>query len=152
MSLSLLQQNLLNRYQRDFPLSATPFADIAEQLGVDEQDVLAAYAELSERKLVSRIGPVIAPNTIGQSALAAMQVPDEDIEAVADCVNRFAEVNHNYQREHDYNLWFVITASSQSHLQAVSEQITAQTGYPVMLLPMLADYYIDLGFELDWTC
>jgi siroheme decarboxylase len=114
--------------------------------------VLEAYRELQQQHYISRIGPVIAPNRIGQSALAAMSVPETEIERVARLVNDFAEVNHNYQREHQFNLWFVLTADNQPHLQRVAQDISHAAGYPLMLLPMLTDYYIDLGFELDWSC
>ena len=70
--LSALHKQLLNNYQQDFPLSLTPYLDIANQLGVAESEVLTAFQALAAEKLISRIGPVIAPNRLGTSALAAM--------------------------------------------------------------------------------
>lgn len=147
--LPALHKRLLNDYQQDFPLSPTPFLDIAEDLGVAESEVLQAYAELSEQKLISRIGPVIAPNSIGSSALVAMAVPEADLPRVAEIVSGYRQVNHNYERENRFNLWFVAVADDDSHLQALIADIEGRTGYPAMLLPMLADYYINLGFELE---
>ncbi|MDD1622441.1 MAG: Lrp/AsnC family transcriptional regulator [Methylococcaceae bacterium] len=147
--LSPLHKQLLNDYQQDFPLSPTPYRDIAEQLGVTEDQVLRAFRELSERQLISRIGPVIAPNSIGSSALVAMAVPDYDLEWVAEMISAYPEVNHNYERENRFNLWFVAVADDERHLRAVIEDIEHRTGYKTMLLPMLADYYINLGFELE---
>lgn len=147
--LAPLHKRLLNDYQQDFPLSPTPYRDIAEQLGVSEDEVLNAFQTLSEQQMISRIGPVIAPNSIGNSALVAMAVPDTDLARVAEVVSAYPEVNHNYERENRFNLWFVLIADSEAHLKAVIADIEAQTGYSAMLLPMLADYFINLGFELN---
>lgn len=147
--LAPLHKHLLNDYQQDFPLSATPYRDIAEQLGVSEDEVLNAFHALSEQHMISRIGPVIAPNSIGNSALVAMAVPEADLSRVAELVSAYPEVNHNYERENRFNLWFVVVADDNRHLQMVIADIERQTGYQAMLLPMLADYFINLGFELD---
>jgi DNA-binding Lrp family transcriptional regulator len=147
--LAPLHKRLLNDYQQDFPLSPTPYRDIAEQLGVSEDEVLNAFQALFEQQMISRIGPVIAPNSIGNSALVAMTVPEDDLSRVAELVSAFPEVNHNYERENRFNLWFVVVADDDRHLRAVIADIEIKTGYPAMLLPMLADYFINLGFELN---
>ncbi len=149
--LNELQKRLLNDYQRDFPLSSQPYRDIAAELGVAEAEVLTALQYLIDQGYISRVGPVIAPNRVGSSALVAMRVPPERLQQVAEWISRFPEVNHNYEREHHYNLWFVLIASDRQHLQAVLDEIEKQTAVPAMQLPMLTDYGIDLGFELDWN-
>ena len=148
---SELEQHLLNDFQHDISLSATPFADMANQLGVSEDEVIQTLQSLQERGVISRIGPVFRPNRIGVSTLAAMSVPEEDLACVARIVSAFPEVNHNYEREHEYNLWFVVTASSEEHLDIVLYEIEQHTEYPLMSLPMLDDYFIDLGFKLKWA-
>jgi DNA-binding Lrp family transcriptional regulator len=147
--LTTLHKQLLNDYQQDFPLSARPYLDIADALGVTEADVLSAFAELNNNNFISRIGPVIPPNHIGVSALIAMSVPKQQLQAVADKISAYREVNHNYEREHRLNLWFVVIASDAEHLRAVIDSIEQETSYPAMLLPMLDDFFIDLGFKLD---
>lgn len=147
--LAALHKHLLNDYQQDFPLSPTPYRDIAEQLGVTEDDVLAAFQSLSEQQMISRIGPVIAPNSIGCSALVAMAVPEYDLARVAALVSEYSEVNHNYERENRFNLWFVAVADNEAELKKVIADMEHKTGYPAMLLPMLVDYFINLGFELN---
>ncbi|MGB8145751.1 MAG: Lrp/AsnC family transcriptional regulator, partial [Chromatiaceae bacterium] len=82
---------------------------------------------------------------------AAMAVPPERLAEVATLVNGFPEVNHNYEREHDFNLWFVLTAPDQTRLEQVLDEIGRRAGLPVLDLPMLAEYHIDLGFPLQWT-
>jgi DNA-binding Lrp family transcriptional regulator len=147
--LTTLHKQLLNDYQHDFPLSARPYQDIADALDVTEAEVLAAFTELSDNNLISRIGPVIPPNHIGVSALVAMSVPEQQLHSVADKISAHPEVNHNYEREHRLNLWFVVIASDAEHLREVIASIEQETSYPAMLLPMLDDFFIDLGFKLD---
>ena len=148
---SALEQHLLNDYQRDMALSATPYADMAKQLGVSEEKILESINSLQDRGVISRVGPVFRPNRIGVSTLAAMAIPEQDVECVARIISAFPEVNHNYQRDHEYNLWFVVTASSAEHLDIVLYEIEQHTEYPLMSLPMLDDYFIDLGFKLKMS-
>jgi DNA-binding Lrp family transcriptional regulator len=148
VTLTALEKCLLNEYQRGFPLCSSPFALIAEQQGVTEKDVIRTLDSLQQRGLVSRVGPVFAPLRAGASTLAALSVPDGELKRVADCVSRYEEVNHNYEREHDFNLWFVVTAPDQAHVQRVLEAIEAETGLPVLDLPLERSFYIDLGFPL----
>ncbi|MEN8215099.1 MAG: Lrp/AsnC family transcriptional regulator [Pseudomonadota bacterium] len=149
--LSALQEILLNDFQRDFPLSPTPYADIASRLGVTEAEVLDALRELNEAEIISRIGPVFRPHHIGTSTLVAMAVPKGRLQDVANYISGLPEVNHNYEREHRFNLWFVVTATTEEHLQALLIEIEENTGIAVMSLPMLESYHIDLGFDLKFN-
>ena len=145
-----LQKQLLNNFQQDFPLTPRPFLTIAEQLGVTEQDVIDAFEQLNREQFINRIGLVIKPNTIGVSSLVAMAVPPDRLTDVAAIINRYPEVNHNYERENRFNLWFVLMSQTTEQLQALLDQIEQETGLPTLRLPMLADYYINLGFELEF--
>lgn len=147
-SLTALEKVLLNDYQRGLPLCAEPFAAIAEQCGVSEGDVIGTLQSLNDRGLISRVGPVFAPKRAGASTLAALAVPVHDINRVADIVSSYDEVNHNYQREHEFNLWFVVTAADQQAVDRVLDEIEQKTGLAVLDLPMERSFYIDLGFPL----
>ena len=149
MSLTLLQKKLLNDFQRNFPLSPTPYADIAATLKVTEEQVLQAFQELSEQAVISRIGAIIPPNQIGVSTLAAMSVPENELENVAQKVSLFREVNHNYERENAVNLWFVVIANDATHLDNVVNDIETTTGYSVLRFPLEKEFFIDLSFNLD---
>ena len=146
--LTALEKCLLNEYQRGFPLCSSPFQAIAEQQGVTEELVIETLTSLQQRGLISRIGPVFAPRRAGASTLAALSVPDNRLQGVADFVSGFSEVNHNYEREHSYNLWFVVTAADEEHVQQVLDTIQDSTGLPVLNLPLERSFYIDLGFPL----
>ena len=75
-----------------------------------------------------------------------MAVPPNELERVAALVSGYAEVNHNYEREHRLNLWFVVTAPDSTRLQQVLDEIAARTGYEVFSFPLVEDYHIDPGF------
>jgi DNA-binding Lrp family transcriptional regulator len=149
MQLTSLHKVLLNNYQQDFPLSPTPYLDIANALGVTETEVLSAFNELANAQFISRIGLIIPPNQLGVSCLVAMAIPSAQLQAVAEIVSSYKEVNHNYEREHAFNLWFVLIASHEQHLQKVLTDIEQKTGFLTMQLPLIADYFINLGFELE---
>ena len=149
--LTELDRRLLNDFQQDFPLSPTPYADMARRLGVTEEEVLARLEALKSAGAVSRVGAVVRPNTVGVSTLAAMTVPPEQLESVAALVNGYTEVNHNYEREHRLNLWFVATAPDIVRLTVVLDEIAGRSGYEVLSFPLVEDYHIDLGFEMRWN-
>ena len=143
-----LDQKILNDFQRDFPLTPQPYADLADQLGVSEQDVIDHLKQLKADGAVSRVGAVFRPGTVGASTLAAMAVPESRLVGVAEIVNSYGEVNHNYEREHRLNLWFVITAADKDGVAHVITDIERRTGLEVLDLPMLEDFHLDLGFDL----
>lgn len=141
----------LDRCQKQFPLSATPFADMAAMLGDGwtARELLQLLQSARQAGLLSRLGAVFAPNTVGSSTLAALAVPPERLDAVAAFVSSHAEVNHNYQRDHYFNLWFVVTASDAAAVADVLSRIHLATGLTPLNLPLLREYHIDLGFALD---
>lgn len=145
---SAFELRLLNEFQHDFPLSPAPFAELAARLESSENLVIARLQELYRQGKISRIGAVFAPKRIGASTLAALAVPPERLDAVAQAINRFPEVNHNYEREHRYNLWFVVTAGSEERLAAALAAIEKTAGLPILRLPLVQEFHIDLGFSL----
>lgn len=139
---------LLNDFQRGFPLVEAPFAAVGDACGLTEDEVLAALHGWTESGVVSRVGAVFAPRRIGASALAALAAPVAELDAIAARVNAIPEVNHNYQREHAFNLWFVITAASAERLHRIVADIERDTRCNVIVLPLEEEFHIDLGFDL----
>ena len=144
-----LIKRLLNDFQRNFPLQPAPFEQIAETLNISTDQVLDELKLLQENGTVSRVGPVFRPNTVGVSTLAALSVPARQLEETAQLINSFPQVNHNYEREHAYNLWFVLTAESRQALLATLQEIETRTGFKALFLPLVKDYHIDLGFRMQ---
>lgn len=143
-------RRLLDDFQRDFPLVPRPYAEIADRLGVDEDTVLALLQHLQAQGVVSRVGAVLEPHAAGSSTLAAMSVPGWALAQIADFVSAYPEVNHNYEREHRLNLWFVVTAPTSARVRQVLAEIEYRTGVPVLDLPLEEAFRLDLGFKLQW--
>ncbi len=148
MNLDALSRRLIDRFQHGMPLCAEPYRAMAEALGCSEDEVLACLQQLQAGGGLSRVGPVFEHSRAGASTLVALAVPTERLEQVAERINRFPEVNHNYLREHRYNLWFVLTGPDRTHLDRVLAEIEADTGLVPLDLPMQSAYRIDLGFPL----
>lgn len=147
----VLERDLLDDFQRDFPLVPRPYKVIAERLGCDEETVLDLLCRMITAGLISRVGPVFAPHRAGASTLAAMAVPPDQLDEVAALVSEYDEVNHNYEREHDINLWFVVCAPAAERVGDVLRDIAARTGLEVIDLPLEQAFHIDLGFPLQWS-
>lgn len=146
-----LDRALLDRFQRGFPLDPRPFAAIGHSLGIAEAEVIARLGRLRAAGMVDRVGAVIAPRRAGASTLAAMRVPAERLDAVAAIVSRHPAVNHNYAREHAFNLWFVVAAADAGAVRAVLDDIARESGITPMELPLVEAFHIDLGFALQWN-
>jgi len=139
---------LIDEYQSGFPVAERPFRLVADDLGVSEDDALSRVERLRERGVFRRFGAVLNPPVIGSSTLAALRAPEERFDEVADAVNAHRQVNHNYRRDHEWNMWFVVTAASKDVRDRILREIEDETGCEVLNLPMLTDYYIDLEFPV----
>ena len=140
---------LANRWQRGFPLEPRPFGLIARETKLAEGDVLAQFTELKRQGVIDRVGPVFRPNTVGASSLAAIAVPPERLAGVAALVSEHPGVNHNYEREHRYNLWFVVTGRDANAVEETIRTLEEATGLRVLRLPLLEEFHVDLGFDLQ---
>jgi len=147
-ALTQSQKAILNAYQRDFPLTSRPFDAIGDELDLTETEVIQEIADLQERDIVSRVGATVKPNRAGASTLAAMAVPAARLDEVAAVVSAQPEVNHNYEREHRFNLWFVVTTTDRTKLENALRRIEGLTGLDIMPLPLEKPYHVDLGFRL----
>jgi DNA-binding Lrp family transcriptional regulator len=139
---------LIDGFQSGIPVVERPLAEVAAAVGTTEADTIARVRRLRETGILRRFGPVLNPPVIGSSTLAALSVPDDRFESTAETVNGYRQVNHNYRRDHEWNMWFVVTAGSLKRRDAIVDEIGDRTGLDVLVLPMLTDYYIDLEFPV----
>jgi len=139
---------LIDDWQSGFPVRERPFETLGSELGVDADEALERVKRLYDEGIFRRFGPVLNPPVIGSSTLAALQVPEGRFDEVADVVNGYRQVNHNYARDHEWNMWFVVTAASKERRDAIVAEIESRTGLSVLVLPMLTDFYIDLEFPV----
>ena len=139
---------IIDGYQSGFPITERPFRALGDALGVSETEALERVERLREAKVFRRFGAVLNPPVIGSSTLAAVSAPDDRFDEVADIINGYRQVNHNYARDHDWNMWFVVTAGSRETRDEILADIEDRTDCSVLVLPMLTDYYIDLEFPV----
>ncbi len=139
---------LIDDYQSGFPIAERPFERVGETLGISEREALERVETLRETGIFRRFGAVLNPPVIGSSTLAAVRAPDDRFEEIAGIINGYRQVNHNYRRDHEWNMWFVVTAGSLETRDEIIEGIEEQTGCSVLVLPMLTDFYIDLEFPV----
>jgi DNA-binding Lrp family transcriptional regulator len=139
---------IVDGYQSGFPVERRPFRAVGADLDIPEQDALDRVRTLRDAGVFRRFGAVLNPPVIGSSTLAALRVPEDRFDAVAAIVNDYPQVNHNYRRDHEWNMWFVVTAGSRETRDRILADIEERTGLAVLDLPMLTDFYIDLEFPV----
>jgi DNA-binding Lrp family transcriptional regulator len=140
-----IDRKLINALQGDFPLVREPYRQVAETLGLDEDELLRRLDAMLERRVLTRFGPMFQIERAGGAfVLAAMRVPDADFERVAVQVNAFAEVAHNYRREHALNMWFVLATATPQGIPAAIAAIEAATGLQVFAFPKEREYFVEM--------
>ena len=110
-----LEKEFLTRIQKSFPVTKRPFARLAEELESDEERLVELYRRLKEEKIIRQTSAIFDTKSLGyRSSLVAFKVGD--IDRAAEIVNAHPGVSHNYERNHDYNLWFTIAVAPDSKL------------------------------------
>ena len=136
---------LVNCLQEGLPVSPRPFDDVAASLGLSVDELLSRVQRLLDDRVLTRFGPMFnAENLGGALSLCAMQVPQDRYDEIADLVNAFPEVAHNYERDHLLNMWFVIATERPEQAGAVLGEIEQATGCRVYDMPKQEEFYIGL--------
>ena len=147
-TIDAVDRRIINALQGGFPVSPRPYAEAAEQLGITETELIGRLECLLDAGVLSRFGPMYHAERMGGGlTLAAMQVPDERFEAVADQVNAHPEVAHNYARDHALNMWFVVATDRPEAISKTLDVIAAETGLEVLDMPKLKEFFVGLRFE-----
>ncbi|MDM8521743.1 AsnC family transcriptional regulator [Desulfococcaceae bacterium HSG8] len=141
---------ILNRIQSDFPITSSPYASIADDLGLSHTDVLRRVARLKENGIIRRIGGNFFPYKLGfVSTLCAAKVPEDKIDFFAETVNLYPGVTHNYQRDHEFNIWFTFIAPSMEEIESNLEKISQETGISeIFNLPAIKVFKVKAHFDL----
>jgi DNA-binding Lrp family transcriptional regulator len=143
-------RQFINQWQGNFPLAEQPFAIVAAELGITDEELISLISDLLEQGFLSRFGPLYDASSMGGSiTLAALSVPEDNYETVARMVNAMPEVAHNYQREHRLNMWFVIAAETADLLHTTIDRIEQEVNLPVYNFPKLQTFYLGLWLQLD---
>lgn len=139
---------IVNRLQQGFPICDSPFRYVAEELGIAESELLARLQTMLAEGVLSRFGPMYHAEQMGGAlTLAALKVPDDRFDEVAEIVNAFPEVAHNYARNHVLNMWFVLATEKPEQVFAVIGRIEDATGLAVYNMPKISEYYVGLQLE-----
>jgi len=140
-----LDRKIINCLQDGIPLIDEPYAEIAKQLDIDESVLLQRIQTLLENKTLSRFGPMYdAAKLGGDFSLVAIKVPETRFDEVTEIVNSYEEVAHNYHREHEFNMWYVLATETAQRIEEVNKSIEQRTGLKVYNMPKLDEYYIGL--------
>ncbi|MDM7275463.1 MAG: Lrp/AsnC family transcriptional regulator, partial [Thermoprotei archaeon] len=108
---------VLMRLQYEFPLSPTPFVDVAEGAGLSFEDLSSILRDLARRKILKRVGFYYNYRAQGHvAALVAFSCRGR-YEALAEALRRDSLVTHSFLRDHPvYDVWAVIKRGSKEEL------------------------------------
>jgi siroheme decarboxylase len=141
-------RELLNEIQAGFPVEPHPYAVIGERIGMGEHEVLSRIAKLKNEGIIRRMGASINSRRIGfVSTLCAARVPPEKFDSFVQTVNATPGVTHNYQREHEYNVWFTLIVASADEKLRIIENLSEITGVPILELPAKRIFKIRVDFK-----
>ncbi|AGA33312.1 Heme d1 biosynthesis protein NirG [Thioalkalivibrio nitratireducens DSM 14787] len=140
-----LDRSIINVLQDGFPIGPHPYAQVAGELDTDETTLLERLQRLLDRRILTRFGPMYhAQHMGGAFSLVAMRVPPDDLDRVVEIVNGFDEVAHNYEREHAFNLWFVLATETPDVIGQVLAHIEHATGHRCYNMPKLEEFFVRL--------
>jgi len=140
---------LINRLQDGIRVCDRPYLHLAQELKISEDEILARLDRMLEDGRLSRFGPMFHAERMGGGlTLAAMSIPERDFDKVVEQVNQFPEVAHNYERNHELNMWFVLATETPEGVADTIKKIELTTGYPVFNMPKKEEFYVGLRFVL----
>jgi DNA-binding Lrp family transcriptional regulator len=147
--LDLLDRKILNEIQWLFPLTDKPFLEIAQHHNTTEIDIMNRISAMKENGLIRQINAIFDTRRLGyKSALIAFAVKPEKLDFVANEVNKHPGVSHNYERNHEFNMWFTLAIPPNSEMKATLDKMASLDGViKYRLLPTLKMYKI--GVKLD---
>ncbi len=143
-----IDEKILKRIERNFPVSSYPYRDLANDLSLTEKEVISRLSQLKKKGIILRIGAFCDSEKLGfRSTLVAMKVPQPRLQAVADIVNHYPGVTHNYSRDHRFNLWFVLMGKNRKEIDEIIRKIRDQTGInDILNLPKKQLFKLNLNF------
>ncbi|MCL2525017.1 MAG: AsnC family transcriptional regulator [Betaproteobacteria bacterium] len=147
--LDTVDRRLIEALQGGFPLCAEPYAEVAGQLGIAEEDLLRRLERLLEQRVLTRFGPMFQIDHIGGAfTLAALAAPEERYEEVAATVNALPQVAHNYRREHALNMWFVLATETPDGIGEAIARIERASGLKVHNFPKEREYFVGMNLAV----
>ncbi len=143
-------KKILDIIQSNFPLSSRPYKVIGDEIGMEEEEVLANVLNLKKQGIIRRLGANFQSKKLGfRSTLCAAKVPDDKLDLFIQEVNAKKGVTHNYLRKHEYNVWFTLIGPSWENVCETLADITAKTGIEILNLPATKLFKIRVDFAMQ---
>ncbi len=143
-------KKILDIIQSNFPLSSRPYKVIGDEIGMEEEEVLANVLNLKKQGIIRRLGANFQSKKLGfRSTLCAAKVPDDKLDLFIREVNAKKGVTHNYLRKHEYNVWFTLIGPSWENVCETLAGITAKTGIEILNLPATKLFKIRVDFAMQ---
>jgi DNA-binding Lrp family transcriptional regulator len=143
-----IDKKIINALQEGFPICDAPYRQVAEQLGLTEQDLITRLKALLDNGTLTRFGPLYNAEQMGGAlTLAAVKAPTERFDEISEIINSFSEVAHNYARNHELNMWFVIATQTPEQIRQTIDAIERLTGLAVYNMPKNKEYFVNLKLE-----
>ncbi|MEY3808490.1 MAG: hypothetical protein RI893_1466 [Pseudomonadota bacterium] len=143
-----IDKHLINTLQHGFPICASPYQQVATQLGLTEQALLDRLKALLANGTLTRFGPLYHAERMGGAlTLAAVKAPEQRYDEITTIINSFTEVAHNYARSHELNMWFVLATETPEQIQQTLSSIAQKTGLTVYNMPKITEYFVNLKLE-----
>lgn len=145
-----IDKKILNILQKEFPIDEQPFLIVGQRCGISEDETISRIMRMKKEKIIRRIGAVFDGNKLGRvSTLCAARVPVEKIEHFVKIVNANKNVTHNYQRNHEYNIWFTVSAANIEEMQMFLKKVKEETGITDILdMRAARTFKINASFDL----
>ncbi len=144
-----LDKEILNEIQWIFPLVPQPYTEMAKKFKLSEEQLMQRLIGLKKTGVIRQLSAIFDTRKLGyKSALIAMSIEPEKLDYVANQVNKHPGVSHNYERNHEYNLWFTLAVPPGSDLKAEVDKFSKLSGIKkTRLLPTIKLFKI--GVKLD---
>ncbi|MEQ8226257.1 MAG: AsnC family transcriptional regulator [Candidatus Eremiobacterota bacterium] len=142
-------RQIMNLIQNNFPISETPYKELADTIAITEEELINRIKQLEEKNFIREIGPIFSSKDLGyKSTLVAMKVPEEKLKETVETINSYYQVTHNYGRHHEYNLWFTLICRSNEEINRIIEEIKSRTGInDIYNLPAEKMFKIKVNFD-----
>ncbi|MGD6932774.1 MAG: AsnC family transcriptional regulator [Candidatus Bathyarchaeia archaeon] len=146
-------KQILQLLQDDFPLVEHPWRELSSKTGIPENQLVTRIENLCKAGVIKKIGPIVDPSKVGYTAatLIALRVPENKIDDIATVINQYNNISHNYEREHEYNVWFTLVTKNNQELTDTLNEILQKTGLSqndVLNLPTAQRFKINVNFQL----
>jgi DNA-binding Lrp family transcriptional regulator len=144
-----LDRRIINELQDGFPVCERPFEAAAAPLGTTESELITRLRCMLDDGLLTRFGPLFHAEQMGGAlTLCAMKVPAARFDEIVERVNAYPQVAHNYKRDHEMNMWFVVATETPEELDRTVRAIADETALSVFNLPKLQEFFVGLHLEV----